>query len=150
MGRIDMNWSWFGVKTIYRIEAFGRPQAIDSAYDPDATLIEERIVLFRARSFDEAIRRAEKEATQYAASQHRNPYGQTVKMRYLKSCDAFLMDESPGVSVEVFSATEVVHKQIPDDEILDSKLGKQRGSNDRQQRLKFLHQELAGTAPKNS
>lgn len=143
-----MNWSWFGVKTIYRIEAFGRPQAIDSAYDPDATLIEERVVLFRARSFDEAIRKAEKEALRYAASQHRNPYGQTVKMRYLEACNAFLLYELPGVGVEVYSATEVVNKQIHDDEILDRKLGKQRGNDDRQQRLKFLHHELAGAVKK--
>lgn len=145
-----MNWSWFGVKTIYRIEAVGLPQVVDSAYDPDATLIEERVVLFRARSFDEAIRKAEREAMRYAASQHQNPYGQTVKMRYLQHCDAFLIYESPGVNVEVYSATEVVNKQIHDDEILDRKLGKQRGSDDRQQRLKFLYQELAGTAKKNS
>jgi hypothetical protein len=57
---------WYAVKTLYRSEGLGRPTATDSAYDPAATLVEERVVLLKARSFQDAIRAAEKEARAYA------------------------------------------------------------------------------------
>lgn len=135
-----MSWSWYGVKTIFRTEARGKPQAVDSAYEPDATLIEERIVLFRARSYDEAIRKAEKEAREYASLDRINPYGQKVVTRYLKACDAFIIYDSLGAGAEVYSATEVIGKQVSDKEILDCKLGKEG----RVKRKKFLNREFAG------
>ncbi len=143
-----MKWSWFAVKTIYRIEAHGRPVMVDSAYAPDATLIEERIVLFRVRSLNEAIRKAEKEAELYIADSYLNPYGQEVKMRYLGACDAFHLVDLPESRTEVYSATEIISKQVKDQEVIDRKLGKVRDGNDRQQRMKFLNQEFSGLLKK--
>jgi len=57
---------WFAVKTLYRTRVVGRPARRDAAYDGDANVVEERVVLFRARSFDDAIRKAEREARAYA------------------------------------------------------------------------------------
>ena len=83
-----MVWKWFGVKTLTRWEAIGKPKSIDENFDEDATLVEERIVLIKARSFDEAIKKGEKEAENYL-DEYKNFYGQKVKQRYLKVCDAF-------------------------------------------------------------
>lgn len=55
-----MVWKWFGVKTLIRWEAIGKPESIDENFDEDATLVEERIVLFKARSSDEAIKKSGK------------------------------------------------------------------------------------------
>lgn len=46
--------NWFGVKTLFRTRAVGRAKAIDHAFDPYLDMVEERIVLVRARSFDAA------------------------------------------------------------------------------------------------
>jgi hypothetical protein len=70
---LDMPLSWFGVKTLFRTRAIGPPRAADGAFDPGIVLIEERIVLFRASGFDDAITRAETEARRYAKTIHRNP-----------------------------------------------------------------------------
>src|SRR4051794_8957759 len=45
-----MGWKWFGVKTIFRVEASGTPRKTDDRFDPDVTMVEERVVLIRARS----------------------------------------------------------------------------------------------------
>ena len=42
--------SWFGVKTLYRSRPMGRPTS-RLWLQADAALLEERVVLFRARSF---------------------------------------------------------------------------------------------------
>src|SRR6266536_2788994 len=58
--------SWYGVKTLYRSSALGRPKATDRSYDPWVTMVEERVVLFKTRSSSEDIRAAAKEARAYA------------------------------------------------------------------------------------
>ena len=45
---------WFGAKTLYRLTAKGRAKNTDQCYDPDATLLEERVVLFEAKSAEQA------------------------------------------------------------------------------------------------
>ena len=135
-----MLWKWYGVKTIYRTTVRGIPRRVDSVFDPKATLIEERVVVFRARSFDEAIERAEAEARRYAGVKHRNAYGQTVKQRYLGACDAFEMFDSPGPSREVYSQTEVLPESISDTEVLKRRLGNERRRS--KVRKKFLNAEL--------
>src|SRR6266853_1550123 len=86
--------SWFGVKTVHRIAAAGRQLGSDSAASNSATLVEERVILVRARSMRDAIGRAEVEAKKYASAiRHRNPYGQDVRARYLGYCDAYDINE---------------------------------------------------------
>ena len=84
MGRTKL----FAVKTLYRTTATGRPKRRDKHYDPDTALIEERVVLFRASTFDSAIRKAEREARKYAADDSgHNGYGQALATEYLECCD---------------------------------------------------------------
>jgi len=42
-------------------EVKGDPVALDECYDPEGTLLEERVILVRARSHEEAISKAEHE-----------------------------------------------------------------------------------------
>jgi hypothetical protein len=116
---------WFGVKTLYRARAIGRPRLVDQDLDPSASLIEERVVLIRARDFDEAIRKAEREAGQYveASSIERNAYGQRVRWRYLRVADAFELASRPAASVEVHSNTYVLGQERSDAEIVSDQFG---------------------------
>ncbi len=112
-----MVWKWFGVKTISRWETIGKPNSMDDGYDDEATLIEERIVLIRARSSDEAIKKAEKEAVENQ-SEYNNFYNQKVRIRYLKCCDAFeLFDEDLKSGTEIFSMTKFISKKVEDSKI---------------------------------
>ncbi len=121
-----MSWKWFGVKTLTRWETFGEPASIDENYDEDIVFVEERVVLIKARSFDEAIKKGEKEARD-DLSEYPNFYGQTVKQRYLEVCDAFELFEEPKESgVEVFSSIECVSKTVDDSIIIENKFGKEQ------------------------
>jgi hypothetical protein len=87
---------WFGVKTIYRTSIRGKPTFVDEYYDADGTLVEERVVLVRARNHDEAIRRAEREAGTYAAdTYYRNRFGQVVSLRRLNGIESFELFDDP-------------------------------------------------------
>lgn len=117
-------WKWFGVRTVYRIEARGRPAGTDANYSATMTLVEERVVVLKARSFQEAIQKAEAEAKRYAADhRHRNPYGQRVRARYLGYCDAYQSDEGVSTGAEVFSTSEVVARRVSDKAIVRRLLG---------------------------
>jgi uncharacterized protein DUF4288 len=137
-----MPWKWFGVKTVFRTEAHGKPNSLDESYDAEATLVEERVVLIRARSFDEAISKAEAEAQTYASEEYRNPYGQSVKQRYLWACDAFELFDQPGAGVEVYSSTELVLQSVPDREITERRMGANETKDEERRRRKFFNAEL--------
>lgn len=110
-----MSWKWYGVKTLYRTRTIGRPRKVDANYDREGTLVEERVVLFRARNFDEAMDKAEAEAKRYASAfTPRNRYGQRIRQQYLGCADAFVIDGAPAVGCEVFSSTRVVPDSVSD------------------------------------
>lgn len=118
-------WKWYGVKTLHRTQASGRPLGTDKAYSRNMTLVEERVVILRARSFDEALRRGESEAREYAREcWHRNPYGQAVRSRYLGYCDVYLLDDAPGNGTEVYSTTEVFPRKQSDDTVCRRLIGR--------------------------
>src|SRR6202012_1195422 len=87
-----------------------RPKATDGDFDPKVTLVEERVVVYRGRSFDDAIAKAEKDARVYASLTYENPYGQTVRTTYLDCCDAYEIPDPLGCEsgTETYSRTEVV------------------------------------------
>ncbi len=121
----------------------GKPKTVDGNFDSDATLLEERVVLIKARSFDEAIKKDENEAANYL-SEYKNFYGQKVKQRYLKVCDAFELFDDPNENcVEVFSLTEMVSKEVKDSVLIESKFGKKESVESFQRkREKFWDAEL--------
>jgi len=133
---------WFGVKTLYRVVARGRPATTDAGYDPGVTLVEERVIVLRASSFGDAIRAAEREARVYARGEYTNPYGQRVAMRYLGECDAFEMFASPRDGGEVYSRTQLVDRGIRDRRVGDELLGVTETRRARATRKKFFNGEL--------
>jgi len=135
-------WKWFGVKTLFRWEAIGKPKSIDDNYD-EATLVEEQIVSIKARNFNEAIKKGEKEAKENL-SEYRNFYGQKVKQRYLEVCDAFeLFDEPNENGVEVFSLIETVSHKVEDSVLIENKFGKEQSAESfTRKREKFWDAEL--------
>jgi hypothetical protein len=76
---------WFAVRCLFRHEA------PDGAPNP---LYEERITLWRAASFDEAIALAESDAAEYATN---------VEADYLGLAQAYWTDDEPRHGAELFS-----------------------------------------------
>lgn len=94
---------WFSAKTIYkhnRVEN-GTPKVV----------FEERVVLFQAASFDEAIAQAETEAQEYCGKS-----GETI---YLGFVDVYhLFDISVGHRTEVYSLMR--ESALPDKDYLNT------------------------------
>lgn len=114
--------AWYGVRTLYRLTAKGRPKSRDKYYDRDSTLVEDRIVLFQANRFDDALAQGEKEARSYCRrTRFVNIYGQQVRMRYLDACDAFeIFDKKIAAGSEVYSSTELVGASVRDSALIAS------------------------------
>jgi Domain of unknown function (DUF4288) len=117
--------AWYGVRTLYRLAAEGEPKSRDEHYDPESTLIEDRIVVFQATSFDNAIAQATKEARLYCKrTRFVNIYGQKVRMRFLDACDAFEMfDRKLGAASEVYSSTALMRAGVSDSVVVKRRLG---------------------------
>ena len=91
---------WFAAKTVYR----WRP------IENSESLFEERVVLFEAGSFEEAVARAEMEAQEYCAD--------SPDKVYLGYVNVFrLFDDAVGDRVEVYSL--VRESDLSDQEYLD-------------------------------
>ncbi|MBI3606699.1 MAG: DUF4288 domain-containing protein [Nitrospirae bacterium] len=140
-------WKWYGVKTVYRCEPSGRPLGTDECYSKMATLVEERVVLLKARGFDEAIEKAKREARGYVSDSYRNPYGQQVKNRFLGYCDAYLADGNFGTGGEVYSETEVVSRAISDKTLLKRLVGYHESKKAHKARRNILQIEFTPPAP---
>ncbi len=144
-----MSLNWYGVKTLYRTTAQGEPESVDRYYDPEATMVEERVVLFRASSFDEASDEAAKEARAYAKGKRLNRYGQRLQKRFLGVTDAFELFDAPGPGAEVFSATLVVPTSVSDSEFQRSRMGQEK-AREKWRRTKFLQRELVAPLGKRA
>ena|SRR5215203_2537772 len=137
-----MSWKWYGVKTAFRTSASGRPASVDADFDSDATLVEERIVLVRARTPNEAIAKGEAEANKYVTETYRNAYGQTVLSRYLGAIDAFELFDDPAAGEEVFSSTEIISSKLSDKDVIERYFGKAEPRSTFSRRKKFLNCDL--------
>ncbi len=136
-------WKVFAVKTLYRTSASGKPKITNEHYRDDLDLLEERIVTVKARNFDEAISKGEKEATTYASeTEYLNPYGQKIRQKYIGSIDVFEPFESIEANVEVFSTTYLIKSSITNSEITDNVMGIVY-KNDRELRINFLNSEFS-------
>lgn len=134
---------WFGVKTIYRTTTRDRPRSVDAYYDAKATLVEERVVVFRAATFRQAIALAEREARAYARGTWTNLYGQRMAQEYLGECNAFEMYEPPAAGFEVYSRTQLVSRETSDRKLGDVLLGVEESPRARAKRRKFSNRDLS-------
>jgi hypothetical protein len=81
-------------------------------------------VLLRARSADEAIAKAEKEAASYVdVPRHRNRDGDLVETKYVGALDVFSIEGEPGSGREIYSSMRLVRGDLDDDALLDLLLG---------------------------
>lgn len=135
-----MAWQWYGVKCLHEFSLGGasapmRRLGASTKY----RLIEERVVLVRARNFDEAIRKAEKCAKAYSRglSRRRNGFGQAVRNRYLGLCDAYLMDCLPVSGAEVFSGTRLVSRAVGSKAVARMFLGPKSSQWEQEWRVRF-------------
>lgn len=137
------SWRWFSVKTLFR-------SGVDGAAGIP-TLVEERVVLLRARTHDEAIRSAERDAAAYVGPPFLNSAGQEVRMRYLGACTSYeLMDEDASRlggargKIEAFSNTYLTAVDVADEELRARLLGGDIGDEEREQRWRtFVPGDLA-------
>ena len=138
-----MSWRLFGVKTAYRFDARGRARNTDSSYDPLTTLVEERVVLIRARSLDEAIRKAKTEARRYVRTlgSYRNVYGERVRSRCPGAFNACELFFEPAVGSEVFSANRLFPRRASDRAVIDEIIGR-RETQRASVRWRFLHHSV--------
>jgi hypothetical protein len=134
-----MNPQWFGAKSVYRTSLTGTSRVPDEetreAVDllgptpwvksspagelsDRTTLLEERIVLLRANNAEEALQRAEAEASEYARVRAYNSCGQKLVTRVLDYIEVYEIGEQPGDRVEVFSRSFLIRKEVPDSSIL--------------------------------
>jgi hypothetical protein len=132
--------AWYGVRTLYRVAAEGAPKSRDRHFDPQLTLIEDRIVLFKAIDLDDAIAQGIKEGRSYCRqTKFVNPYGQKVRMRFLDACDAFeIVEGKPAAGFEVYSSTELVRASVSDRAVVNRRMGpKESGATE--PRYKFVN-----------
>lgn len=133
---------WFSVRTVYQYIASGRPKRGFSIYSQAAVMIEERVVLFRAKSEASAIAFAEEEAKEYASDSYVNPFGQKVIIRYVGCGGAFQLFDAPSDGIEVHSSTEIQNPGQTLKELKTCKFGKTHGKREAKMRLKFQNTEF--------
>jgi len=136
--------SWYSVKTVYRSRCLGKASRTRDTVP--STVVEERVLIFRARNFAEAIKKAEKEATEYCKLVYANPMGQKVKTKYLGACDAFVLRDPPSNGAEVYSGMKAVDPGISDSRLVEDTFGNERAY----QKTKrfFLNREFSGDTRK--
>jgi len=135
---------WFAVKTLYRSETVERPENPDRFYDPDMTLLEERVLLIKASGRGEALSKAEREARDYAAKTHCvNPYSQTVRTVYLGDCEIYELTGTPADKTEIFTTTRLISKRVPDHKIKHIYLGRHERAPAQSKRKKFINKNYS-------
>lgn len=137
-----MAWKWFSAKTVYRTTTRGRAKQIDATYIPRNSLVEERVIVLQARSFDEALRRAEAEARTYVhqLKGRRNRYGQKIVTRYLGDIEVYEMFDPPCSMMEVYSSMYTISGDVRDSTIADNHFGPRAPLVERDQ---FLEREVS-------
>ena len=136
---------WFGVKSLFRLEVSGEPRATDELYQPGGTLIEERVVIVRAKTPKRALRKGEREADRYCRDfVHLNPYGQLVVGRRVEALVAFEMFQKPKQLREVWSSNWVVPTAMTDRELAERLFGPEQTSESIDRRKIFLDQMFSG------
>jgi len=81
--------------------------AVRCIFEADQGLYEERVILWRAEDFDQAIALAEAEAAEH---------GEIVESKYLGLAQAYRLFEDPEEGAEVFSLMR--ESDLPSDEYL--------------------------------
>jgi hypothetical protein len=133
---------WFGVRIALRTVAAGRAIGRDADYDADGTLLEERIVIVRARSPQDAVARVRRRAKRETIS-YKNAYGQVVRQELLKAWEAYELFDPPADGAEVFSRTVRVARTVGNRELGTRFAGPPSSAADQRRRRRFIASDLA-------
>jgi hypothetical protein len=134
---------WYVVKTFYRSIAEGRAEKPDRYCDPEATLLEERSLLIKAPHKTEAIKKAEKEALDYAHKVgYQNHYNQTIRTQYLGLYDIYKVDGSLQDKKEIFFTNRIINKRVSKKKIAHTYIPKKERDLMRSKRKKFVNREF--------
>jgi len=110
---------WYSFCGVFKWEVIGAAGDLRL----DSSIVEERIVLFYAASFDEAIRLGEAEAEAYTRDSWPNASGDRVRKRYLGVCNVFAMKASPAEGIEAYSRLLQRPSTEADDVVIERLLG---------------------------
>ncbi|MDP2652640.1 MAG: DUF4288 domain-containing protein [Candidatus Omnitrophota bacterium] len=133
---------WFAVKTLYRSTVETRPEKPDLFYDPDATLVEERVLLIKAKSRGEALDKAGREAGDYVQkTKCFNPYNQEILTRLLPFMDVYELSGNPGDKMEIFATTRLMSCRIPDRKVAQVLIGPKAHDKMDSKRKKFMNRD---------
>lgn len=131
--------TFFAAKTLYLYEVTGTSKVKKQKPDTKFIMIEERVVLFEAKDFETAIKKAEKEAKSYEST-HTNPYKQKVKIKYLNCVDVYEVYDDLADGCEVYSTTNLLKKNVLKKNLLDIHFGELLNQKaEIQVRTKFLN-----------
>lgn len=132
---------YYAVKTLFRSICEGRPEKPDRFFDPDATLLEERIQLIKAKNRAEAKKKAEKDALEYSRRiLYKNPYNQEVTLEYMGLCEIYEIEQGLADKAEIYASSRIISKKVPAAKVASIYLNP-RQSPDRGKRRKFLNKE---------
>ena len=104
-------------------------------------MVEEQVVVLRARSEAEAVKKAGVGAAAYARGVHTNPYGQRVRMAFLGVVDVAELYASAATPGEAFWSTYIVPSTIPDRDLL-KRLTPPVVPDEKHVRVKFLNKQF--------
>lgn len=113
---------WFSVKTLYRWSETV-PASDTTTKNENPILLEERVVLFKARSIESAIKKAEKEAEAYSTVLVKNSYGHDIQVQYLGCCEAFEMFDNPEDGKEIYSQTNIYPSSLKKEDAIELRFG---------------------------
>jgi hypothetical protein len=138
-----MKAKWFGVKVLIRAELVGRPAKRGRSYDPDATLVEEQVLIVRAADGAAAAQRAKRLARLGLPRSYRNAHRQLVHRRILQACSAYELFDPPREGREVYSDTRRFSKRVSDEDVAAELFSSALTPRDHQRRRQFLDEAIA-------
>jgi hypothetical protein len=133
---------WFGVRIFLRRVARGRAIGRDAYYDASGTLVEERIVIVRARDARDAFARMRRRV-QSEGITYKNAYGQVVKQELLSAWEAYELFDPPSDGAEVFSRTTRVPASTPNRKLVAHFSSPRMSAGEQRKRRRFIAAELA-------
>ena len=133
---------WFGVRVALRTVARGRAIGRDADYDASGTLVEERVVVIRARSARDAFARVRRRIRNEAIT-YKNAYGQTVREALLPEWEAYELFDPPSDGAEVFSRTVRVPTAVGDRAVAARLFEAPLSEAEQRHRRRFLAAEVA-------
>ncbi len=133
---------WFGVRSVYEIRAVGIPKKTDKDFNPDILMFEDRIVIFKAKDFESALKKARIEAERYISQVYKNIYFQKLIKKRLKRFNAFRIFDEPGDGKELYSTTRLIKGPLTYKQAENLFFGKDENAKQHRQRKKFLDRDF--------